>query len=79
MDRIPMTREGYEKLKADLYRMENIEMIEITKRVAALDIGQAELVCCVRVPDEPGRGARLASAAGLLAFAQNSHASPAEV
>jgi transcription elongation factor GreA len=35
MDRIPMTREGYEKLKADLYRMENIEMIEITKRVAA--------------------------------------------
>jgi transcription elongation factor GreA len=35
MDRIPMTREEYEKLKADLYRMENIEMIEITKRVAA--------------------------------------------
>jgi transcription elongation factor GreA len=35
MDRIPITREGYEKLKADLYRMENIEMIEITKRVAA--------------------------------------------
>src|SRR5438445_10720987 len=35
MDRIPMTREGYEKLKADLYRMENIEMIEVTKRVAA--------------------------------------------
>src|SRR4051794_1896794 len=35
MDRIPMTREGYEKRKADLYRMENVEMIEITRRVAA--------------------------------------------
>lgn len=33
-ERIPMTREGYEKLKADLYRMQNIEMIEITRRVA---------------------------------------------
>ena len=30
---------------------------EIIERVAALDIGKAELVCCVRVPDEsrPGR------------------------
>ncbi len=35
MDRIPMTREGYEKRKADLYRMENIEMVEITRRVAS--------------------------------------------
>jgi transcription elongation factor GreA len=34
-DRIPMTREGYEKLKADLDRMENIEMIEVAKRIAA--------------------------------------------
>ncbi|MBI3407396.1 MAG: transcription elongation factor GreA [Planctomycetes bacterium] len=34
-ERIPITREGYEKLKADLYRMQNIEMIEITRRVAA--------------------------------------------
>jgi transcription elongation factor GreA len=34
MDRIPMTREGYEKLKAKLYHMENVEMIEITRRVA---------------------------------------------
>ena len=25
---------------------------EIIARVAALDIGKAELVCCVRVPDE---------------------------
>jgi transcription elongation factor GreA len=34
-DRIPMTREGYEKLKADLDRMQNSEMIEVAKRIAA--------------------------------------------
>jgi transcription elongation factor GreA len=34
-DRIPMTREGYEKRKAQLDRMKTTEMIEITKRVAA--------------------------------------------
>src|SRR2546423_11371053 len=33
-DRIPMTKEGYEKKKADLDRMKNIEMIEIAKRIA---------------------------------------------
>ena len=33
-DRIPMTRDGYEKRKATLDRMQNSEMIEITKRVA---------------------------------------------
>ena len=33
-DRIPMTREGYDKLKAELDRMRNVEMIEVTKRVA---------------------------------------------
>src|SRR3954453_3733117 len=33
-DRIPMTREGYDKLRADLDRMQNAEMIEVTKRVA---------------------------------------------
>jgi transposase len=33
---------------------------EIIERVAALDIGKAELMCCVRVPDEdhPGRQRR---------------------
>ena len=33
---------------------------EIIERVAALDIGKAELVCCVRVPgpDGPGGGCR---------------------
>jgi len=34
-DRIPMTREGYEKLKAELDRMQNVEMIEGAKRIAA--------------------------------------------
>ncbi|MBL8795807.1 MAG: transcription elongation factor GreA [Planctomycetia bacterium] len=33
-DRIPMTREGYEKKKAELDYLENVLMIEITKRVA---------------------------------------------
>jgi transposase len=32
---------------------------EIIGRVAALDIGKAELVCCVRVPDPEGSGKRL--------------------
>jgi hypothetical protein len=32
---------------------------EIIERVAALDIGKAELVCCLRVPDEDHRGKRL--------------------
>lgn len=34
-DRVPMTREGYEKNKAELDRMQNVEMIEIAKRIAA--------------------------------------------
>src|SRR4051794_15186936 len=34
-DRVPMTREGYDKLKADLGRMQSLEMIEVTKRIAA--------------------------------------------
>lgn len=34
-ERIPMSREGYEKLKADLDRMQNLEMIEVAKRIAA--------------------------------------------
>jgi hypothetical protein len=32
---------------------------ELIKRVAALDIGKAELMCCVRVPDEDHPGRRL--------------------
>ena len=32
---------------------------EIIARVAALDIGKAEVVCCVRVPHEDRRGRRL--------------------
>ncbi len=33
-DRIPMTKEGYEKKKSDLDRMMNVEMIEVAKRIA---------------------------------------------
>ena len=32
---------------------------EIITRVAALDIGKAELVCCVRVPDSTGGSRRV--------------------
>ena len=32
---------------------------EIIERIAALDIGKAELMCCVRVPDEDHPGRRL--------------------
>ncbi len=32
---------------------------EIVQRVAALDIGKAELTCCVRVPGQGGSGRRL--------------------
>jgi transcription elongation factor GreA len=40
IDRIPMTREGFEKKKAELDRMKNHDMVEITKRVAtARDMG----------------------------------------
>jgi transcription elongation factor GreA len=35
MERVPMTREGFEKLKADLDRMENVEMIAVARRIAA--------------------------------------------
>jgi transposase len=32
---------------------------EIIERVAALDVGKAELMCCVRVPDDDRLGKRL--------------------
>jgi transcription elongation factor GreA len=35
IERVPMSKEGYDKLKADLDRMQNIEMIEVAKRIAA--------------------------------------------
>ncbi len=39
-DRIPMTREGYEKLKAEVSHLNDVKMIEVTKRVAAArDLG----------------------------------------
>ena len=33
-DRVPMSRDGYEKKKAELDRMMNVDMIEIAKRIA---------------------------------------------
>src|ERR1700754_2111685 len=33
-DCIPITREGYDKLRADLDRMQGVEMIDVTTRVA---------------------------------------------
>jgi transcription elongation factor GreA len=39
-DRIPMTRDGYEKKKAELDHLQNVVMLEITRRVAsARDLG----------------------------------------
>ncbi|NBO93176.1 MAG: transcription elongation factor GreA [Planctomycetia bacterium] len=39
-DKIPMTKDGYEKKKAELAHMEGVEMIEAAKRVAAArDLG----------------------------------------
>lgn len=38
---------------------ETQEREEIIERVAALDIGKAELVCCVRVPGPPGKTKRV--------------------
>jgi transcription elongation factor GreA len=35
MEQYPITREGYEKLKAQLDYMENVEMVQIAKRIAA--------------------------------------------
>jgi transposase len=32
---------------------------QIIQRVAALDVGKAELTCCVRVPGQGGSGRRL--------------------
>ncbi len=38
---------------------ETTDREEIIERVAALDIGKAELVCCIRVPHEDRPGRRL--------------------
>lgn len=34
-ERIPMSREGYDKKKAELDRLQNTEMLAVTKRIAA--------------------------------------------
>jgi transposase len=45
--------------KGDGVLEETNDSEELIQRVAALDIGKAELVCCVRVPDPQGSGKRL--------------------
>jgi transposase len=47
---------------------EAVEAEEIIERVAALDIGKAEVVCCVRVPHEDRPGRRLQEVAGYSAM-----------
>ena len=42
-----------------LTRTQGNENEQIIERVAALDIGKAELMCCVRVPDEDHPGKRV--------------------
>jgi transposase len=38
---------------------ETQEIAEIIQRVAALDVGKAEVTCCVRVPGQGSSGKRL--------------------
>jgi hypothetical protein len=51
---VPVIRQGG---GARCYRAQDSE--EIRERVTACDVGKAELVCCVRVPDEERPGRRL--------------------
>ena len=44
---------------------------QIIERVAALDIGKAELMCCVRVPDEDHPGKRLQEVASYSAMTRS--------
>jgi len=46
---------------------------EIIERVAALDIGKAELMCCARVPDEDHRGRRLQEVAAYSTLTRSLH------
>src|SRR5215471_4039704 len=44
---------------------------QIIERVAALDIGKAELMCCARVPDEDHPGRRLQEVASYSTMARS--------
>ena len=44
---------------------ETTDREEIIERVAALDIGKAELVCCVRVPGAEGKSRRVQEVSDL--------------
>ncbi|HBI46246.1 MAG TPA: transcription elongation factor GreA [Planctomycetales bacterium] len=71
-ERVPMTREGYEKLKADLDRMQYVEMIEVTKRIASArelgDLGENAEYHAAR-EDQGMLQARIDSLNGKLARA----------
>lgn len=49
------TRSGIEHVEVSVVLEDVVEREEIIERVAALDIGKAELVCCARVPGAGGR------------------------
>src|ERR1700740_1916889 len=72
IERIPITREGYEKLKAELDRMQNIEMIEVAKRIATAremgDLSENAEYHAAR-EDQGMRQARIASLKAKLARA----------
>jgi transposase len=50
---------------------ETTDREEIIQRVAALDIGKAEVVCCVRVPEEGRPGRRLQEVAAYSAMTRS--------
>jgi hypothetical protein len=54
-----------------LVLLETQEAEEIIARVAALDIGKAEVMCCVRVPDEGRPGRRLQEVAAYPAMTRS--------
>src|SRR5665647_1333175 len=54
----PLSVTGYHRQEEAVLEQTQDEQ-EIIARVAALDIGKAELVCCVRVPDPTGGSRRV--------------------
>ena len=82
-ERIPMSREGYEKLKADLDRMQNTEMIAVAKRIAAArDLGDLSGVSslargsCRARGLRPGTRRRPSASAGVNSAASRDRRSP---
>ena len=55
---------------------EAVDREEIIERVAALDVGKAEVVCCVRVPGEGGRVRRVQEVIAAADIPDGPHACP---